>query len=119
MEQMEQLKNTTLEERGSSSLEWLRTQISKLGKEQGPSTEETEEQERLRKEQVEREAQLIELRKQQDELNQKIEQLQGAGKPSRPDNREEDLTDMLKKALMQGNNSSQDLMMEQLKTSLS
>ena len=86
----------------SNILEWFHKQMAELNK-PGATPSLTEEQERQRKEQETREAQIRDLREQQEHINQKLAELEGGGPPQKQ---------------AQANNSNQEDLLHQLKAAL-
>ena len=110
LEEIEAMAHTNIKESASSTLEWLRTQISKSTP-TGPPHLSLEAQETLRREQGEKSQAIQELKAQQAEINQKLAEVEGT------DSRE-DPTHTLRKA-MQEAKAPQEAMMPQLRSVLS
>ena len=81
LQRMEQVAQNTMREASHHSLEWLKSQMAKLSANPSREPELTEEQERIRKQQQEKEAAIQELRAQQEEITRKLADLEGGSQP--------------------------------------
>ena len=82
LEQMDQLAESTMDQTATTTLGWLKQQMGKTSTDQASAPPLTEEQQQIRARELEREAALKELKKQQEELNKKIQELQEDSSPS-------------------------------------
>ena len=117
LEEMERMTTATMGESTTNTLDWLRSQIDKVTSGSGePSL--TEQQEKEKRLQQEREAAIQELKDKQVQITQQLKQLQGeAGDPLG-----EDPMEIIRKGLNMGGPpaaNNQVLLLQQLKTALS